>query len=776
MKSYIVLILHILAIFMVGCLEQVWGQTYTKSPISSDSKANVSQLEVYGWDAFNEHQYDEAEFFFKKALSIAPEYRNAIYGLSWVYFKKNQLNKAILGFKRLFQQDFRKKECGQALFYLYLKKGKGEEAAPYLVFLPAKEQEKYKKTLFAPTKHNKKPNRTVAKKSSSKERNLLKRFFRLARLKKWVDTVRVYESMTLPKKDMATVLKVAGWAYYNIGQISKAEKLFKKWLWLQPTNQEAAYALALCCFRLDNYSCVSDIHNRFPDNKKLAHIWCTSTQKYIASLNKTRQYEKLLKVFTQYEGADCKNKNQGIEELAAWSAYKLQDYGKALQLFGNLSNKQNPPISVYQGLVASLERSGQIDKLWKYVSTLADAKEKGKRSLASDFYFRKGFPERAAYVSNRKSATYYNAHSPWFKMGYGYTYIDGDSGTSKLHVHFLPSVSIHFHPKQKLSIEFGATHLMLQSGAMDKVPWLGTPAFSFPKYSSSSIVHAISPHMAIEFQDKWNVIGIIGSTPIGYGKVGPVPLFQVSIKESGSQDRLSLFQRSVARSLLSWVGQKDPYSGKTWGRVVATGFIAKKNINLPKQWWLSIRGGYSHLWGENTWHNNEIIAGISVGKSLKNVYLSNLSYGVFSIIKHFDRNTNYYTFGHGGYFSPQFFLALGPFVHLKTDEGRRWLSDFSGSLTYLNYYEKESAFYPLSSHLKGDYPSNHSSKLGFSIKISTGYLFTSQLMTSMNFAMDRSADFTQYGIGISLTFFLYPRKGLFARDLADRGIFYEPGL
>ncbi len=776
MRRSIFLILYILAVLIVGGLDQVWAQTYSKSPISSDHKTNVSQLEVYGWDAFKEHKYDEAEFFFKKALYISPGNRNALYGLSWVYFKKNNLHNAILGFKRLFQQDFRKKECGQALFYLYLKKGKSKEATPYLIFLSSREQEKYKKILFPPVKSHKKLNRTAFKEKPSEGKSLLKRFFRLARLKKWVDTVKMYESMPMPQKNMAKVLNVAGWAYYNIGQISKAEKLFKKLLWRQPANQEAAFALALCCFRLDNHSCVTNLYKKFPNNKKLARIWCASTQKNIISLNNKKQYGKLLKVFTQYEEAGCKSKNQGIEELAAWSAYKLKDYDKAFKLFDNLSNNKKPPISVYQGLVASLEGSGQIDKLWQLINTLADTKEKGKRTVAADFYFRKGFPERAAYVSNRKSTTYYNANSPWLKMDYGYTYIDGDSGTSKLNVHFLPAVSIHFHPKQKLSLEFGATHLMLQAGAIGKVPWLGTPAFLFPKYSASSIVHAISPHMVIELQDKWNIIGTIGSTPIGSGKVGPIPLFQVSIKKSDSQDLLSIFQRSVARSLLSWVGQKDPYSGKTWGRVVATGFKAKKNVRLPKQWWLSIGGGYSHLWGKNILHNNEITADISIGQSLKNVCIGNLSYGVFSILKHFDRNTNYYTFGHGGYFSPQLFWASGPFVHLKTNEGKRWLSDFSGSVTYLNYYEKKAAFYPLSSSLKGNYPSDHSSKLGFSIKFSTGYLLTSRLMTSINFGMDQSTDFTQYGIGISITFFLHPRKGLFANDLAKRCIFYKPGL
>ncbi len=744
------------------------------SPDSNSSKP-VSRLLGLGWDAYKEGDYKEAEFFFQKALEVDASSNEALYGLSWTLFKKGNSQDALKGFSSLFQKGFRKKECGKALFYLYLRLNERKKARRYLPYLTPNEQKKYNRLFEKEIKSKKRtlrPKKSAYKsiknkKKSNKRAARLSAFFLLSKEQAWNRLIELYERLSKEERARRDIRKVMGWALFNVGRVSQAKKLFHDLLIDTPQNQEIAYALALCCSRLGDLGCFNSLYKRFPMNKRIQALSCAFIGKEISTSYERAHYKKVLDIYEKFSDSKCLNEDESIRELVAWAALKEKRFSLSSRLFEGLLRKANHSLALGKGFLASLSGLGQDKRQWQLVENFSHSKRPDDREFAADFYYAQGLPERADFVYPSHKRVYFNSSSPFGETGYTYSHLDGDKGTSRLNVQEIPVFKVGFRPSEKISVFFGGSNLLLQSGATGERPWLGTPSLGLPIHRPRSSVAAFMPFVTLNYQDRWQFKGSLSLTPIG-GRVGSIPLFELEMKKSGQEEGITLFQRSVTRSLLSWSGQRDPYTGKDWGRVVSTGVSAKKGINLPKKWWLSLNGSYAHLWGDDVLQNTMVSGGIALGKSEKSKLFHNVSYGIFTTVIHFDRNSNFYTFGHGGYFSPQFFIATGPFFHAVTPAGKRWMLDISGSMNYLNYYEKESSVYPISSFLTGRYPSDHSSKLGYSLNLSGAVLFAPRVMGKLILGTDQSADYRQYQVGVFLTFYFGNRTGLLSVDLKKR--------
>ncbi len=738
----------------------------------SSSSKPISRLLGLGWDAYNDGDYKDAEFLFQKALEMDPSSNEALYGHSWTLFKEGKFQDAIKGFSSLFQRGFRKKESGKALFFLYLRLNEKNLARRYLPYLTPDEQKKYKR-LFARGRKGKKraarSRRTALKriKKKSNHKDRLSAFFLLSKEQDWDSLVEFYERLSGEERARKDVRKIMGWALFNVGKVSQAKKVFQDLLLDMPQNQEIAYAQALCCSKLGDLDCVISLNERFPTNRQIQALSCSLIGKEISASYEKANYKKVLEIYERFSDSKCLVEDESLRELVAWAALKEKRFSLSSRLFEGLLKKKDYSQALYKGLLASFSGLGQEKRQWQLVEGLSHSKNQEDREIAADFYFAAGLPERAHFIYPSQKKVYFNSSSPFGETGYTYSHLDGDKGTSRLNVQEIPVFEVGFHPSEKISVSIGGSNLLLQSGATGDDPWLGTPSVGRPIYKPCSSVKAFMPFVTLHYHDRWQFKGSLSSTPIG-GEVEAIPLFELEMKKSGQQEEVTLFQRSVTRSLLSWSGQRDPYTGKDWGRVVSSGISAKKGINLQKTWWLSLQGSYAHLWGDDVLQNTMVSGSIAIGKSEKSKLFQQISYGFFTTIIHFDRNSNFYTFGHGGYFSPQFFIATGPFFHVVTPAGKRWILDMSGSLNYLNYFEKESSFYPISSSFSGKYSSDHSSKLGYTLNLSGAVLFSPRVMGKVILGTDQSADYRQYQVGVFLTFYFGNRTGLLPGDLKQR--------
>lgn len=185
----------------------------------------------------------------------------------------------------------------------------------------------------------------------------------------------------------------------------------------------------------------------------------------------------------------------------------------------------------------------------------------------------------------------------------------------------------------------------------------------------------------------------LGSSPLGF----PVSHLLGGIEVEGDLFdigwRLGLSQRPVTSTLLSYAGMKDAQSGKIWGSVVATG------AHLGLSW---DQGGSYGIWGTLGAHrlHGERVADNLRLRALGGVYwrlLDKEDYqlrGGFNLMTwRFDKNLEEFTFGHGGYYSPQSYASLSLPVSFYGRKGR-WSWELRASVSYSHSRIERSPYYP----------------------------------------------------------------------------------
>ncbi|MFS2221587.1 cellulose synthase complex outer membrane protein BcsC [Pantoea sp. B65] len=188
----------------------------------------------------------------------------------------------------------------------------------------------------------------------------------------------------------------------------------------------------------------------------------------------------------------------------------------------------------------------------------------------------------------------------------------------------------------------------------------------------------------------------VGTTPLGFllhNWVGGVS-WNHDIRDLGLS--LTASRRPISSSLLAFAGAQDPSSegGRSWGGVVATG----GSIGLSYD-----RGGADGLWGDLSAHQ---LSGNHVADNTRERLMGGYYYklvnsdrqrmtvGVSSMLWHYQKDLSDYSFGQGGYYSPQryFSLALPLSWRQRTEH---WSCDFSASPSWSYSRSSGEARYPV---------------------------------------------------------------------------------
>ncbi|HKR28761.1 MAG TPA: cellulose synthase subunit BcsC-related outer membrane protein, partial [Acidobacteriaceae bacterium] len=152
---------------------------------------------------------------------------------------------------------------------------------------------------------------------------------------------------------------------------------------------------------------------------------------------------------------------------------------------------------------------------------------------------------------------------------------------------------------------------------------------------------------------------------------------------------------SVKDSLLSWAGARDPGTNIRWGGVVSnTGTVkfdsAPENGSVYKRFGEYGSASYSLLQGRHVPGNWSALANAGLYWQV----VQGLTVGANASAMHYDRNLKYFSFGQGGYFSPQeYYLASIPISWYARHPRFEYEVKFSGGVQYL--HEAASLYYPV---------------------------------------------------------------------------------
>jgi tetratricopeptide (TPR) repeat protein len=243
----------------------------------------------------------------------------------------------------------------------------------------------------------------------------------------------------------------------------------------------------------------------------------------------------------------------------------------------------------------------------------------------------------------------------------------------------------------------------------------------------------------------------LGTTPLGFlvqnvvgsaeidGSAGPLDL-------SGGFSR-----RPVNSSYLSYGGARDPVTGAVWGGVLKNSFYAGAGHYEPR-WGSNGSVAYSLLDGRNVRSNGELSARAAGYRILYSDDNTELSVGLSATYWNYQRNLRYYTFGQGGYYSPQSYLSIGIPVDVEGRWGRL-AYQLRGSVSHSNSHESDSLFFPNDPALQAQaeneplpkgysrpvYKGGSGSGIGYDLHSVLEYKLTRRWFLGNRFEIDRSA-------------------------------------
>lgn len=275
----------------------------------------------------------------------------------------------------------------------------------------------------------------------------------------------------------------------------------------------------------------------------------------------------------------------------------------------------------------------------------------------------------------------------------------GEAGMSRLSDREIP-IEARI-PVRNGKIVIGATPTFLDAGTLS--PAFGTagrfgagPAAALAQLQGTAPAvgsqTASGVGLSLGYEGK-NLSASIGTTPLGFPETNVIG----NVSYAGQlTDNVSLkgelSRRAVTDSLLSFAGAKDARTGAKFGGVVATG----GRLDLTRDngtYGFYGYGSYHALTGINVQNNNRAELGGGIYVQLMKSATSSLTAGLNIDLLHYDKNLSYYTFGQGGYFSPQRYMSVAfPIDWTGQDDRLSWR--LNASLGVQSFTQNDSPYFP----------------------------------------------------------------------------------
>ncbi|RZI69800.1 MAG: tetratricopeptide repeat protein [Variovorax sp.] len=190
-----------------------------------------------------------------------------------------------------------------------------------------------------------------------------------------------------------------------------------------------------------------------------------------------------------------------------------------------------------------------------------------------------------------------------------------------------------------------------------------------------------------------NLNASIGTTPLGFQEtnvVGHVSYTGAVTDTVSLKGELS--RRPITDSLLSFAGTTDPRSGDRWGAVVASG--GRMDVTRDDgTYGVYGYGSYHLLTGLNVADNSRGEVGGGMYMHILRGTNSNLTAGLNVGLMSYDKNLSFFTYGHGGYFSPQRYVSVA-FPVDWSGRSNRLSWRVNASLGVQSFTQDEAPYFP----------------------------------------------------------------------------------
>jgi thioredoxin-like negative regulator of GroEL len=629
-----------------------------------------------GWRYYQAKEYSKAiDCFTAGSKTVEKDTRqNALFGLAYCFMKLGRSHKAIALFNDLFNQGYKPQDSGAALLQLLFKVNRLQEARKLLKRMPATVVKKWQLRLL-PHRLSLLNDQELMKALTAYNRSQLAgptlvelgKGLLWQRLDQGKKDTSIYqqlaETLVALDPDDSKAVALLAWNCYQQKDYGCSNRYFNQLLKRDPLNNEyllgLGYGLKAIGNPLDAIAALRHFPGKLDDKTRdlFVDLYLALAQDAYkaAEFNPAEKYLE--------SAAKMDPERSDVQELLCWVRYQL---GRPESLLDLLLAKyiQQPGTGTARAYFEILQSTGREREKDLFIAELAKSDNPDLRGIAADDYYSKGWPIRAASINRDIRTCYAGCDKPQIDNTISLRWRKGDIGSSRLDVmSYTANAQIPTSDGRQWEIQMSP--LYLSSGTVEEGSVIGSyyrmlldPHTNTREIGSSTDVLQLDLATSQESNSPWRFQ--LGTTPIG-GPIAPQPTF--SIDFFGEKWGLDVKQEPVRESRLSWVGMEDPYSQNNWGRVLRTGPEVQRRYSLDGPWWISVKSEYKYYWGENVESNQHLAASVSWGKS--DLWLQlNRTVGLFAGAKGFERNSNFYTYGHGGYFSPALMFIAGPFINL----------------------------------------------------------------------------------------------------------------
>jgi Flp pilus assembly protein TadD/TolA-binding protein len=558
-------------------------------------------------------------------------------------------------------------------------------------------------------------------------------------------------------------LSAIAWHQFNNQEFSEAAENFSRLLRVRPNDKSAALGLGYCRLNLGEFeTALSPLqeHN-IPDDPETLALKKQVYKKQAEAAYDAQNWSQAASYFEKILLIDPEDVD--TKQRLSWTRYHQGRYAEARTLMEQSYAGSKTPqtaswlMDIYSGMSAE-------KPAYNLARDLREAPQAEMKAIGADFYFDHRAPITASQTLNSPEKCYFNAASPRLETFLYYHYKDGESGLSKMMETALPITAVVPTEVGK-QWSFTVTPKYLSSGNAPNEPFAGsyynlingTPQLN----DLEDDFFVWQPDIGFEKEGRIFTSIHAGSTPFT-GAVSPTPTFQLQFGTSNWQ--IDLHRCNVKDSTLSYIGLEDPYRNRDWGRVTRNGLLAGYTWSFLSDYWLSAAGGYNFYDGQNVWDNDSYHLYTAVGRTLWHDR-DEISYGLFFTAQHYRRNSDFYTFGHGGYYSPQVMTWTGPFFRYRSALCRGYWFDFEAALGWLHQELDGSPFYPLfdgdvdglnsaaADNALAEYNSRTKDELGYVLKLQGMKQLNGHLAAGGFVGFEKNTEYESWQVGLGLHYY-----------------------
>ncbi|MES2682860.1 MAG: cellulose synthase subunit BcsC-related outer membrane protein [Pseudomonadota bacterium] len=369
-----------------------------------------------------------------------------------------------------------------------------------------------------------------------------------------------------------------------------------------------------------------------------------------------------------------------------------------------------------------------------------------------------------------------SSRTPYVQTGLALRSRDGSEGLDRLYDVEAP-VEISFPANEGGRLKFRAVPVYLDAGTVS--------GRNLPVYGALGLALATeqaSPTLRYDNSESGIAVGAayeagdfkldVGSSPLGMPVENIVGGINWRPKSGDLSFKVDVARRSVTDSLLSYAGVRDPATGFTYGGVTKTGGRLDLAYDLGK-YGVYANGGYQIYNGENVPQNSAVEVGAGLYARAIETRGNRVTYGLNVTTFGYDKNLRRFSLGHGGYFSPQSYLAVSVPVEWEGYRNR-FSYKLGGALGIQAFKEDGQGQYPADEGLQGaleealttyegdlpivgGYPSKRQTGVGFTVTGQFEYLLDTNLAVGARLALDNARDYNEASASGYLRYMFYPQ-------------------